>query len=82
MVRRHLNNRDVQRLLLGEHELEGHPDAVVDAALDALRLDAGLDQVLPDIGGELGRILVRPVVLVDEGLRVVEVADEVVLWGG
>lgn len=41
--RGYLDQRDIERLLGREHELVGHPDAVVNAALDALGLDARLD---------------------------------------
>jgi hypothetical protein len=79
IVRGHLDHRDVKGLLRWKHELERHPDAVVDTALHALGLDSCLDQVLPNFHGEIGCILVRPIVLVNEGSRVVEVANKVVL---
>ena len=43
VVGRHLNHRDIQGLLGREHKLEGNPDSVVNAALDALSLDSRLD---------------------------------------
>lgn len=52
---------------------------MVHASLHALGLDSRLSQVLPYIPGEVGCVRVRPVVLIYEGLRVVEVVDEVVL---
>ncbi len=67
VVRRYLYQRNIKRLLRREHELEGHPDAMVNAALHALGLDPRLDQVLPYFNCEIGCVLVWPVVLVDEG---------------
>ncbi len=43
VVGRHLDHRDIQGLLWREHELEGDPDAMVNAALHALSLDSRLD---------------------------------------
>ena len=43
VVGRHLNYRDIQGLLGREHKLEGNPDSMVNAALNALSLDSRLD---------------------------------------
>lgn len=79
MERRDLDDGDIEGRLGREEDFEGDPDAVVDAALDALGFEATVLEVAPDFCGELWGIRVRPVVLVDEGASVVEVAYKVML---
>jgi hypothetical protein len=51
MKRRDLDDRNIQWTLLREHDFEGHPDAMVNSALHALRFDSGFDEMLPDLHG-------------------------------
>lgn len=81
MVSRHLYYGDIERLFGWEHELEGHPDAVIHTALNALGLDPRPCQVLPHIPGEFWGVFMWPIVLVNEGLRVMKVVDEIMLVG-
>lgn len=79
MKRGHLNDGYLERLLGGKHHFERHPDAMVYAALHALRLDSCLKQVVPHFHRQLGSVPVWPVILIDERLGVVEVVDKIVL---
>lgn len=79
MKRGHLNDGYLERLLRGEHHFERHPNTMVYAALHALCLDSRFKQVVPHFHCQLGSIPVRPVILVDERLGVVEVVDKIML---
>jgi len=67
VVRRYLYQRYIERLLRREHELERHPDAMVNSAFHTLGLDSRLDQVLPYFNREVGCVLVWPIVIINEG---------------
>jgi hypothetical protein len=51
MKRRHLDNRNIERRLFGEHDLERNPDAVIYSAFDALCFDPAFDEMFPDLHG-------------------------------
>jgi hypothetical protein len=65
MERGDLNHRNIKRSVFGKHRLKGDPDAMINSALDALRFDPCFDEMLPDLHGEFGGVVVGPVVFVD-----------------
>lgn len=49
------------------------------STLHPFRLDTRFTQMIPDLNCELGCVLVRPVIFVDEWLGVMEVVDKIML---
>ena len=75
----YLDDGNVQGRFFWKHELEGYPDAVIQISDDSFRFDAGFDEVLVNLDGELRRRGMRPFVLVYFWASFVEVVDEVML---